>query len=263
MGRSLIGKFAIACLAVVLLAALSLPLGVYWFGLSNISGRPERLARTANIAADTALLQQEFGSAAPVAVHAQDPWSFTASLAMDVLLDKSAKDLHLDNGSRAIWLVASDYNIRHLKSRRGLRWHISGVALSIWLSRNWTTEEVIAASAAIVRNYRPSFDPSLMNEVLRIDDFPKNLKTVLQSSFGRPGEGPGGRCCVFLVGGLSETSALAAYENYGYVPTFQAHAYVLTKSKQWVYAGGWTISAVSKLDDLKALTSRPPDSLVF
>jgi hypothetical protein len=35
---------------------------------------------------------------------------------------------------------------------------------------------------------------------------------------------------------------------------------VQTKAKQWVYAGEWTISSVSTLEKLKAVTSRPPDS---
>jgi hypothetical protein len=50
------------------------------------------------------------------------------------------KDQRVDNGSSAVWLIARDYNYKHLKSRKMSYWRLSGAALTIWVSRNWTTD---------------------------------------------------------------------------------------------------------------------------
>jgi hypothetical protein len=256
MARSLVAKVAIGSLLIALVIAGSLPFGLYWIGLSNIEGRPEPLVRAKDISSDTELLQQEFRNQPPITIRVLNPWTF-----IEDFLTDHPKDLRLDNGSHAIWMIARDYNYTHLKDRKMGYWHLSGAALSIWLSRTWTSDEIVAKAAAIVRTYRPPFDSSSLNEVRRFEALPENLQWVLRKSFEIRGEGPEGRCCVFLVGGVGETSALVAYENYGFIPTYRAHAFVQTKAKQWVYAGEWTISSVSTLEKLKAVTSRPPDSI--
>jgi hypothetical protein len=65
-------------------------------------------------------------SRAPVVVHALNPWSYAAKLLAD-------GPLHVDNGERAIWLIVSDYNGKHMKGRRMSSWHLSGAALMIWV----------------------------------------------------------------------------------------------------------------------------------
>ena len=32
-------------------------------------------------------------------------------------------------------------------------WHLSGAALTIWVSRNWTTDQIVTAAAAIARSW--------------------------------------------------------------------------------------------------------------
>jgi hypothetical protein len=44
--------------------------------------------------------------------------------------------------SRRRWWVARSYNTKHLEDRRW--WYPSGAALAIWLTRNWTADELIA-----------------------------------------------------------------------------------------------------------------------
>ena len=257
MARSLIARVSIASLLAALIFAVSLPIGLYWFGLSNIEGRPKPPTEVSNIASDIVVLQQEFRSRAPIAVHVLNPWTFAAAF-----LTERPNDLRLDIGSDAIWVIARTYNYTHLKDRWMSNWHLSGAALSIWLSRNWTTDEIVASAAEIVRHYRPQFDSSSLNQVRRFDDLPDGLQSVLRNGkYANSGEGPGGRCCVFLVGGISESSALVAYEIFGYVPSYRAYAFVRIKLEHWVNAGEWTISSASTLEELKALTSRPPDFL--
>jgi hypothetical protein len=50
------------------------------------------------------------------------------------------------------WVIARNYNGSHLKNRRMIFWHLSGAALTIWVSRNWTAEQIVAAAAAITRS---------------------------------------------------------------------------------------------------------------
>jgi hypothetical protein len=119
----------------------------------------------------------------------------------------------------------------------------------------------VTSAAAKVRSYRPPFKSSALNEVLKLEDLPEGLQVILREcKYAGSGEGPEERCCVFLVGGIDETSALVAYEIFGFVPTFRANAFVQAKAG-WVTAGEWTIDAASTLQELKEKTSRPPDFL--
>jgi hypothetical protein len=59
----------------------------------------------------------------------------------------------LDSGSHAVWLIARDYNSKHLKNRKMSFLHLSGAALTIWVSRNWTTDQIVTAAAAIARSW--------------------------------------------------------------------------------------------------------------
>jgi hypothetical protein len=141
-------RIAIAFVCAAGILVLGVPLGLYALGLSNIEGRPEPPTDTNHIAADTALLQQTFRSTAPVAVHVLNPWTYTATL-----LTQDPKNLRANNGSSAVWLIARDYNYKHLKNRKMSYWHLSGAALAIWVSRNWTTDQIVVAAAAIARSW--------------------------------------------------------------------------------------------------------------
>ena len=59
----------------------------------------------------------------------------------------------------------------------------------------------------------------------------------------------------FLVGGVSDTGAIVAYELFGYVPSFRAQTYVYSNSR-WISAKEWDIpSGISNLHDLLSVTS--------
>jgi hypothetical protein len=135
---------AVTSLSVIAFLAFGIPFGLYGLGLSNIEGRPTRPIQTKDVAADTALLQRTMRSEAPVAVRVLNPWTFAGEL-------RNAKGRTLDNGSRAVWIVVGHYNAGHLKNHRMIWWHLSGAALTIWVTRNWTREEIVTAAAAIVR----------------------------------------------------------------------------------------------------------------
>jgi hypothetical protein len=154
-GRTLLLKTAAVFLGGAALLAAGTPLGLYWLGLSNIEGRPKAPTRANSIPADIALLREEFGSDAPVEVRVLNPWIYAASL-----MAVNPNNLRLDNGAQAVWLIASNYNERNLKVRKMSYWHLSGAALMIWVSRNWTNDQIVTAAASIVRSRYPKYDSS-------------------------------------------------------------------------------------------------------
>ena len=91
------------------------------------------------------------------------------------------------------------------------------------------------------------FDASSLVEVAKISSLPSDLKSHFKGWLGQrrenlappsedddPGDLPG----AFIIAGVSDSSALVAYEEYGYVPTTHAMAYVHVKS-DWVVARKW------------------------
>lgn len=52
-------------------------------------------------------------------------------------------------GQLVTWWVAREYLVSH-KQYQGMGWwHLSGAALAIWLSRNWTSDEILSAAAQL------------------------------------------------------------------------------------------------------------------
>jgi hypothetical protein len=103
------------------------------------------------------------------------------------------------------------------------------------------------------------YNASSLVEIRDIADLPEALRSkLLRGDMARGGEGPGGRCCEFILGGVSPTSAVVAYELFGFVSMYQAAAFVQSESG-WIEAGQWNIGTVSSLEGLKEMTNRPPD----
>jgi len=101
----------------------------------------------------------------------------------------------------------------------------------------------IAEQMAIAK----TFDASSLVEVTNISSLPSDLKLHFKGWLGQrrenlappyedddPGDLPG----AFIIAGVSDSSALVAYEEYGYVPTTHALAYVHVKS-DWIVARKW------------------------
>jgi hypothetical protein len=149
VARSLLGKVAVASVLAALLLGFGLPIGLYGIGISNIEGRPEPPMQVSNLAIDSAFLQHAFRSREPVAIRVLNPWTYAASLVTNDI------DFSSYNGSTAAWVIARNYNSSHLKDRRMTFWHLSGAALTIWVSRHWTAEQIVTAAAAITRS-RPN-----------------------------------------------------------------------------------------------------------
>jgi hypothetical protein len=213
--------------------------------ISRVARNRQPLAN--NIAADTALLQQAFRSETPIAIHTSNPWAYATSI-----LTASANDLRLDGGSRAIWLIVSNYNSKHLRDRRMSYCHLSGAALSVWVSRNWTADEIVAAAAAIIRSTYPAFSWSSLVEVRSIANLPISLGSIVGYHWKccgmvdvgeefHPTDVVGGPDKRFIVAGVSKSSALVAYDwGNGWELGIAAAAYVNAASG-WHLLARWNL----------------------
>ena len=115
----------------------ALPWAAYWLGLSAVSHYP--LPPSQALSAD----QREWvGSLASVsgnpAIAPLTPYSY--------LYDLFAQQGKAEAGPRVIWWVASDH-LSDQHTGQGMLWrHLAGASLTIWLSRNWTDQQILAAA---------------------------------------------------------------------------------------------------------------------
>ncbi|MDP1976689.1 hypothetical protein [Undibacterium sp.] len=135
-------KSMAAVLCLIILVLLSGPLFFYAYGLSNITGRPEPAKTTVISPENKALIWKELKEQGVLQVEVLTPYDIYS--------------LFLENsypvGSRLAWYVARTYNQDHLQDRHMLSWHISGEALTVWLTRHWSTDELLAKALEIRQN---------------------------------------------------------------------------------------------------------------
>jgi len=113
------------------------------------------------------------------------------------------------------------------------------------------------ASVASSTDASRLYEPASLIEARSVSELPDGLRQIVSGLMEAPGEGPQSRCCQFLLAGVSNTSALVAYEEFGYVGTFLAKAYVRGASG-WKEAHEWAIGSPTSLRELKEMTSLPP-----
>lgn len=160
-------KYLRAAISVIIgLAALAwaAPWGLYELGLLNIDGRPSAPAVSQLTSEDDALLRREFRVHSPISVTRLSPWSYFASLVVS-----DSKEHKEESGVDAAWLIARQYNASHLKDRRTIWWHLSGAALTIWITRNWSPIQVLSRAAELARHLAPRRAPQHAHSPSRAD----------------------------------------------------------------------------------------------
>ena len=120
---------------------LGFPLALYWLGLSGVEGRPQKPQQLASIEQQTVVWKRARGTGLPH-VAADDPNSYFASVLF-------AQPERTPPSQLVTWWVAREYLLTHKRYKGMGWWHLSGAALAIWLSRNWTSEEVLSAAAQL------------------------------------------------------------------------------------------------------------------
>jgi hypothetical protein len=121
----------VALVVIPLSAATVAPWLIYWFGLNQIEGRPTAATHTVTAEQIDGLFKR-LRISQPVQIDPISPYSYFLQGA------------HPSSSTRVAWIIARSYNAKNLSDRRMLYWHVSGVALTIWLTRNWTPTELIA-----------------------------------------------------------------------------------------------------------------------
>ena len=129
----------VACTSFALV--LGLPLALYSLGLSGVDGRPQKPLQVASAEQTTAVWKRARGIGIPY-VSADNPYSYIASVFF-------ARGPRTPPGQLVTWWVARDYLVRHKRYQGMGWWHLSGAALAIWLSRNWTSDEILSAAAQL------------------------------------------------------------------------------------------------------------------
>jgi len=117
-------------------AIASVPWLLYAIGLMNVSGRPEH-ATLSITDAEAERLWNELREIGPVQVSRIGPWDY-------VLLIISDEPLKGHPGMKAAGFLAGHYNSGNIYNKRMAFWHLSNAAITIWLSRNWTTREILS-----------------------------------------------------------------------------------------------------------------------
>ena len=117
---------------------LAAPLALYGAGLSGVEGRPQKPLRLASAAQQELVWRRARGEGAP-RIETMNPYS----LALRLL---AAPEARTPPGELLTWWVASSYLLEHKRYKGMGWWHLSGAALAIWLSPNWTSEEILTAA---------------------------------------------------------------------------------------------------------------------
>ena len=125
--------------AVLLVAAA--PLGLYWLGLNAVESLPVPPERVGSAQEQKEAWIKVRGQGAPQ-VQKLNPYSYLYSVVSAAPQDPSAL---------AAWQVASEHLLVHRRFTGMSWWHLSGAALTIWVSRNWSSEQILSQASVVMR----------------------------------------------------------------------------------------------------------------
>jgi hypothetical protein len=120
-----------------ILVAMLAPLGAYGLGLYGIEAMPQPPKTIATASAQAAVWNQARG-VGPVVVPRLNPYTYW----------------HFSTGverEKAGLLIAWGVAAAHLKEQQRYKgmhwWHLSGAALTIWLTRHWSVEQILSKAS--------------------------------------------------------------------------------------------------------------------
>ncbi|HEY9105462.1 MAG TPA: hypothetical protein VIN58_02200 [Roseateles sp.] len=129
--------------ALALLAALS-PWLLYELGLSRFDAMPARPAQLVTAEQQAWVWALARGTGEPK-IEPMNPYEYVILFFTHDVLAPHPREL------MTAW-VASDHNLKQPRTGMGW-WHLSDAALTIWLTRHWTTEEIASAAYAIAAKW--------------------------------------------------------------------------------------------------------------
>ena len=130
------GRKTLAALLVLSGAALSIPPIAYGVGLLKTEGRPLPADPKNYAPAELSAAWKRCHDRLPLVVVPLNPWGVTAGVL-------SGDGQFHGTGQYAAMQVARAHNYKHVSGGMGW-WHLSGAALTIWVTRSWTGEQIAA-----------------------------------------------------------------------------------------------------------------------
>lgn len=131
-------RLLLGLLCTLALLVVSSPWWIYVWGLSRVEGRPERPVVMASAEDQARVWKFARGEGAPQ-VESINPYG--------AAIDFWRGDLRPPPGERVAMWVARSHLMDQQRSAGMLSWHGSYAALTIWLTRNWTAEELMTAAS--------------------------------------------------------------------------------------------------------------------
>jgi hypothetical protein len=128
-------------LLTILGASALMPGVIYIIGLAKVRDRPVAADPTDYSSSVIAAAWLRCGESLPATVRPGSPRQFAGKLLFGAPTNAAP-------GERAAWRIASTHNAAHPVGHN-LWWHTSGAALSIWLTRHWSAEQM---GATLVRD---------------------------------------------------------------------------------------------------------------
>ena len=124
-----------------ILLVLAAPLILYAWGLSTVDGRPQRPVQMASSVEQSRIWKQAGGSE-PTVVKKMNPYGFFGRYLDD--------HYRAPSGEVAAYWIARAYLLEHRREPGMGAWHGGAAALTIWITRNWSTEEILTVAAQTV-----------------------------------------------------------------------------------------------------------------
>lgn len=132
---------SLLCLVTVLLVlALLSPWLLYELGLQLADGLPTKPAQMASAEQQARVWRHARGIGEPL-VEPMNPYGFAWRFV--------SADFAQPSGETVAYWVAREH-ISAQPQRGMLRWHLSNAALAIWLTRHWSTDELLSAAVPVV-----------------------------------------------------------------------------------------------------------------
>jgi len=137
MSSSLVLKRAFICIALAMGTIVGGgPWLLYGLGLHGVLGKPQLPSRMATEVERMDIWHGARGAGQP-SVYRLNPYTYLVSLA----------DVNARAGRLVAWQVASRY-LQENRRYKGMHWwHLSGAALTVWLTRNWTVDQMLSKLA--------------------------------------------------------------------------------------------------------------------
>ena len=129
-------------LVLLLALAAATPWIAYVGGLANVDGRPEPPTTGPLAEAELEFLHLRFRKAGAFVVPQLSPFDYADGLLND-------PDRLSGAGIRAAEAVAGNYARSHLRIRHPFCTRVSEAALTVWLTRNWSSNQVVSRAFEI------------------------------------------------------------------------------------------------------------------